>query len=156
MKIIFCFLLILFFSICNAKEIYPDGCSPFPISGKEENAMLKTSKPSLLMLHNLTNADVWVTHPVKEPGASAGWTTLLSKDNWSALFLTEKQFQLSCIEENPGHVQQVLCKDVLAVCVWKNLTLSENDDLIKNTFWAGENMSLSELTAYLARSGFGF
>lgn len=147
-------VLILIASGVNAGEVYPNGCKPFVISKNEENVILKTSKPSLLLLHNITNMDLFVTHPVDEPSASAGWITEIEKDNWSALFLTEKEFILGCTEHSPGHEQQVACVDVLAICSWKNIVLGENEDELNNSFWAGENMKLEALKAYLARRGF--
>ncbi len=146
-------LLILTASVVNGGEVYPNGCKPFVIAKNEENVILKASKPSLLLLHNITNMSLFVTHPVDEPSASAGWLTHIEKDNWSALFLTEKEFILGCTEHSPGHEQQVACVDVLAICSWTNIIVREFEDELNNTFWAGENMKLAQLKAYLARRG---
>ena len=71
--------------------------------------------------------------------------------NWSALVLDGEKFELSCIESRPGHEQQVACSAVLAVCQWPASTLPEK---ASGSYWAGEDMALSPLTAYIKRHGF--
>lgn len=132
-----------------AEEIFPTNCKPFVIQG--ESTMLATTKASLVMIHNLSQTDLWVTHPVSEPGASAGWSSRLQPEHWSALVLTDKSFELSCIESKPGHEQQVSCANTLAICMFTPITLSDNG--VNAPYWAGEDMPLSELIAYVERRG---
>ena len=146
------FSFILFFSSWNviADEVLPASCKPIVIDG--ESAILAVTQPSLIVLHNLSETDLWITHPVSEPGASAGWSSRLQAGNWSALALQEKSFEISCIESKPGHEQQIPCKDVLAACGWMNVTMPSQE--VSGPYWAGEDMSLSALIAYLGRRGF--
>lgn len=136
--------------IVHAQEIFPTGCVPSVVSGALLS--LSTKKPLIIMIHNLSNNDIWVTHPETNPSASAGWSSRLQAGKWSALALdSSKAFALSCIESQPGHEQQIPCAGVLAVCKWPNATMPEHTS---GTFWAGEDMALSPLTAYIERRGF--
>ncbi len=135
----------------HAKEIFPQGCTPYTVHG--ENVALSTNKPTIMMLHNLTNIKIWVTHYTSNAGAQAGWSSMLDAGKWSALALSphKKQFKLTCIESQPGHEQPIACQDVLAVCEWENSHTPENKS---GTFWAAENMEMKPLKAYLQRMGF--
>ncbi len=150
MKFILSILLILLTSGVNAESTnLPSSCNPIVVEG--ESMMLTAEKPLLVMIHNLSNTDLWITHPVSDPSASAGWSSRLQAGNWSALALDKKAFELSCIESQPGHEQQVPCRGVISVCKWLGVTMPTKE---KGTRWAGENMTLSDLTAHLGGRGF--
>jgi hypothetical protein len=133
----------------NAGEIFPTGCTPILVH--EELVKLSTTNPSVVMIHNLSSKDLWITHPVSEPSASAGWSSRLQGGNWSALALSAKEFDLSCIESRPGHEQQVPCAGLLAACKWSKATMPEKKT---GTFWAAEDMTLTALKAHLGSDGF--
>ena len=133
----------------HAQEIFPEGCVPFVV--ENDLVTLSTEKPAIVMMHNLSTMDVWITHTVQKTGAGAGWSSRVQAGNWSALVLRSKAFKLSCIESRPGHEQQIPCSGVLAVCKWPNVSIPEK---MSGTFWAGEDMSLSPLKAYIERRGF--
>jgi hypothetical protein len=145
--------IMLFLSAWNAyaEEIFPPGCTPLVVSG--ELVELPATKSTVTMIHNLSNTDLWVTHPVSEPNTSAGWSSRLQAGNWSALALSEDAFELSCIESSPGHEQQTPCSAVLAVCLWSAAIMPEKSS---GTYWAAEDMPLSSLIAYIKRRGFVF
>lgn len=150
MKLTLFFTLMLTFCQAIAQEIYPKGCMPLVI--KNELVTLSTKKPRIVMLHNLSNKDLWITHPTSSSGASAGWSSRLEPQKWSVLALnTSKSFTLSCIESTPGHEQQIPCASVIAVCKWPSSSMKKETS---STFWAGENMELSPLIAYIERRGF--
>ncbi|MDP3562306.1 MAG: hypothetical protein Q8R83_09045 [Legionellaceae bacterium] len=151
MKSLLFFITILCSWNIYAEEIFPVGCIPLLVSG--DQAILSTEKPVVIMMHNLSNADLWITHPVNDAGAQAGWSSQLESGKWSALALDgkEKNFALQCIESRPGHEQQISCADVLAICQWPKTQMPENTS---GTFWAGENMEMLPLKAYLERRGF--
>lgn len=145
----FMWLLFIFFtSITHAEEIFPEGCVPRPLQG--EFVRLPSATSTIVMLHNLSDTDLWITHP-QTGTASAGWSSRVEAGNWSALALNGKSFELSCIESRPGHEQQIPCSGVLAVCQWAHASMPEH---AKGTFWAGENRALSPLIAYIERRGF--
>ena len=149
MKYILSVILILMGANLQAGEIFPAGCKPLVV--QDELMKLTTGKPSVVMIHNLSRVDLWITHPVSEPSASAGWSSRLQAGNWSALALSDKSFDLSCIESRPGHEQQVPCAGLLAACQWLNVTMPKKET---GTFWAGEDMTLTALKAHVGSRGF--
>lgn len=142
-----CFLLMS--SWVLAESTLPAGCRPVAVQG--ESVTLKSQKSKLVFIHNLTNTDLWITHPVAEPSASAGWTSRLQAGNWSALAVDKPPFVLNCIESRPGHEQQIPCEGAIAVCQWSGVKIPGNE---QGTFWAAEDKSLDALTAAIGARGF--
>lgn len=143
-------LLAMLMTFCgHAEESFPQGCKPIVVNG--ETVKLSTEKPTLAMIHNLSKIDLWITHPMTEANASAGWSSHLQAGNWSALAFNMKTFELSCIESRPGHEQQVPCSGVIAICQWSTVGMPEKT---QGTFWAGEDQKLASLLAYIGSRGF--
>lgn len=149
MNYILSLILMFFASSAIAEEVLPARCTSLLVSG--DLVVLPAAKSMITMIHNLSKNDLWITHPVTDPGASSGWSSHLQAGNWSALVLDGKEFELSCIESRPGHEQQVACSTVVAVCQWTAAALPEKSS---GTYWAAENMTLSPLIAYIKRRGF--
>lgn len=149
MKYIMTIFLTLLSPCLFAEEGFPAGCKPAAV--KDDPFVLKSTKlPELVLVHNLSNSEIWVTHPVTDPSASAGWSSKLQGGNWSALTLQSDTFELSCIESKPGHEQQVPCAGLLAVCQWSGIKMPTGD----GTYWAGEDLSLTALKEHLSGRGF--
>lgn len=146
---IYLWLLLSQISYSYAEEGFPTSCQALPVV--KETVVLHAKDPTMVFIHNLSNTDLWITHPVSEPNASAGWSSRLEINNWSALMVDQASFELSCIESKPGHEQQIPCAGVLAVCEWGSVKLPPQT---KGTFWVGENMSVDALKAYVGRQGF--
>lgn len=142
-------LLVCTFSWGNAS--FMQRCHP--ISIKNDVALLKVKKPALIVLHNTSEHTVWLTHPIKNPGASAGWTSELSANHWSALFLTpeKESFKLACIKSIPGHEQRVACVEVLRLCTLSTQSVPKNAN---TAFWALENINKNDLNPKLVQRGF--
>lgn len=149
MRCLLILFLLLTANFSYADDNFPAKCQALVVQG--ETVQLETEGPALVMIHNLSTSDLWITHPVSEPSASAGWSSRLSAGNWSALTLDEKKFELSCIESRPGHEQQIPCEGMISVCKWQKVKLPEQS---KGTYWAGEDQSLSALLDYLGGRGF--
>lgn len=149
MKYILSIILVLTTINAWAEEIFPAGCKPLMVH--DELVKLSAKKPTLVMIHNLSKIDLWMTHPVTEDAANAGWSSRLQGGNWSALALDKKTFDLSCIESRPGHEQQVPCAGLLAACQWTKVKMPKKQP---GTFWAGEDMALSALKAHVGSRGF--
>ncbi len=130
-------------------EALPKGCQPIQVAG--ESLVLKAKKTDLIFIQNLTSNDMWITHPVVEANASAGWTSRLESDNWTALVVNKKNFALNCIESKPGHEHQISCEGAIAVCRWKAPKIPADQ---KGTFWVSENLTLSALKAAVGARGF--
>jgi hypothetical protein len=148
---VFTFIYCLLFSFCvMAESTLPSGCQAVAVQG--DSVTLKAKKNSLFFIHNLSVTDMWLTHPITDPGASAGWTTRLQASKWSALALMKGPFIINCVESRPGHEQEVPCKGLIAVCKWIEVKIPKNSK--STTFWAAEDMSLSGLTAAVGDRGF--
>ena len=132
-----------------AVEILPYACKPLAIT--QATITLPKSTSSLVMINNVALTDLWITHPISEPSASAGWSSRIQSKHWSALAMGDKAFELGCIESKPGHEQQVPCSGVLMICQWPDIKITDKRAM---PFWAGEDMSLPELLAYLSQHGF--
>ena len=147
----FLYAIFFMFSIINANgsEIFPQNCQPMLVKG--ETVELTTSSPAIIVIHNLSSMDLWITHPVTATTANAGWSSRIQAGNWSALALTKKKFAISCIESKPGHEQQVPCEGLLGLCQWSKIKFPESE---KGTFWAAEDMSLKSLLAHIGSRGF--
>lgn len=149
MRLLASFFFLLLSSNIFAESTLPVGCQAVTVQG--ESVTLKSKKNKLVFIHNLTSSDLWITHPVTEPSASAGWTSRLQPGNWSALAVEKPPFILNCIESRPGHEQQVPCEGAIAVCQWRGVKVP---GIEQGTFWAGEDKSLSALTAAIGARGF--
>lgn len=150
------FLILLAFFYLNtavadthSTEMFPAACKAFAIKG--EDLHIPSGDLRVLMLHNLSAFDVWVTHPASDADFDSGWSSRLQGNQWSALALDKKNLVLNCIESKPGHEQQVSCEQALAACEWP---ITSRPKHTHGVFWAGENMTLSALTAYIGRHGF--
>jgi len=143
-----CFLLMTS-SIVLAESTLPAGCQAVTVQG--ESVTLKSKKSKLVFIHNLSSTDLWITHPVANPSASAGWTSRLQAGNWSALAVDKPPFVLNCIESRPGHEQQIPCQGAIAVCQWPGVKVPGTE---QGTFWAAEDKPLNELTAAIGARGF--
>lgn len=151
MKYVFVFFLSLYSFCLWAEEALPVGCRAISVQ-EQTSVMLKSEQPRLILIHNLSANELWITHPVIEPSASAEWSSRIQESQWSALFVQDKQFELSCIESKPGHEQQVACANVVALCSFDGITMPKTEH--PATSWAAEDMPLSALIAYLGRMGY--
>lgn len=127
----------------------PEGCQALAVQG--EMAVLSAKHTKLVFIHNVSDSDLWLTHPQKDVGASAGWTSRVQADHWSALALDQVSFELSCIESRPGHEQAAPCEGLISVCQWRGAKMPK---MGQGTFWVAEDLSLQELTAAVGGRGY--
>lgn len=148
---VFCFFsfLLLSLSVIAGESTLPVGCHALRV--QDETITLLAKKNKLVFIHNLTQADLWITHPLTEPNTDAALATRLEAGSWAALSLDKGPFILNCIESRPGHEQQVPCEGAVALCEWKKVGFPE---YAKGVFWAAENMSLAALRAGVGARGF--
>ena len=110
---------------------------------------IKKNEPRLIMLHNLSHMDIWITQQTTNQNSAL--SSLIQSGLWSALATEKEALQLNCIESKPGHEQRIPCLEALAVCEWP---LTGQPDRKPGVAWGGENMTLTSITAYLGRHGF--
>lgn len=96
---------------------FPKKCKPVQVQGN--SVMVDVKKGNLIFIHSTAKSDLWLNHPVTDPSASAGWTSRIQANHWSALALDKSSFEITCIESRPGHEQQIPCEGMIAVCQWK-------------------------------------
>ncbi len=69
-------LLLSVFSLHTfGADLLPKGCKPLAVT--EELLSLTSKKQTVVLLYNKSKEDLWITHPVSDAGASAGWSSHL-------------------------------------------------------------------------------
>jgi hypothetical protein len=147
------FLLIGLVSLININVYANDNllASCQPIAIKDAPMLLKNIQPMLLLFHNISTNDVWLTHIDNQSKTTAGWSSRFSTNRWSALILDKNDIKLTCIESKPGHEQQVSCMGLITICAWPNVKIPATPI---GTFWAVENMALSSMINHLSNQRF--
>lgn len=131
-----------------ASSLFPPKCQGLEI--QQDTLMIKAKKPEIVLIHNQSNVNLWITHPITEVSASAGWSTQLDPDKWLALAV-DNPFELNCIESQPGHEQQISCVTMISACEWSD---SHFSGMKKGTFWLAENMDLDKILVELSSRGY--
>lgn len=148
MRLVVFFCLLISTIMAHAEIAAPKGCQSIAIQG--EGVTLQAKKYTLVFINNMSETDLWITHPVTGQSESGGWTSRLQAGNWSALAVDQGPFLLNCIESKPGHEQQVPCEKAIGACEMKGV---KRPDGAQGKYWAGEDMSLSALTTSLEAKG---
>ena len=108
------------------------------------------NKQSLFLLHNISGETFQVTHPVKNVGASAGWTSEIGPGRWSAFAADSKDFALSCVQFADGNMKNLLCEKVLKVCELPNPKMPPD---LSGSFWVSENKNAEGVLAEIKSRG---
>lgn len=106
-------------------------CQPLTLQG--ETLHLLTKKPMLILFHNITMNNLYLTSDTLDP-------SLIAPDQWSLLALTDKEITFSCLESRPGHEQHIPCESALTVCQIKKTPKPP-----AQTGWLAENKTTSPL-----------
>lgn len=149
MKLLQIFALTCVSFLTFAESTFPTGCQPVTVKG--DAVTIDTKNPTLVFIHNLGKSDLWITHPVNDPSASAGWTSRLQGNNWSSLSVDKGPFVINCIESIPGHEQKIPCEGAIGVCQWSKVKMPAD---AKGTFWAAEDQTLDGITAAVGTRGY--
>lgn len=68
----------------------------------------------LYFIKNTSHKKIWLTRKQEtEPHASAGWSSSLNPDHWSAILITKPNFILNCQNEKR---EMLHCKKVIQLC----------------------------------------
>lgn len=106
------------------------------------------NKQRLVLVHNKTKSPLWLTHPVKNPTVSAGWTTVLAVEKWSAIAVNRPNFELACVEALPGAEQRISCAASVDVCEVHDPVFDQKNG---GTYWVTESQRLEKLILKVTR-----
>jgi len=134
---------------CNGESSesdFPKTCVEEGIKFENNNLVLNkgsSSKQSLYLLHNISDENLFLNHPLgKDPGASAGWGSILGSGNWSAIAMNTGNFEFNCSKMGTGEVENLICKNVIKICRFKEPVFNSENS---GSFWVAENKPLSNL-----------
>jgi hypothetical protein len=148
MQYILSILFLLYACLAWSLPALPKDCQLVKLKGSQ--FILPAKKANLFLIYNQSNQNLWLTHPTKQAGASAGWASQLAPENWSAIKI-EDDFELACIESSPGHEQRVSCQKAVVICQFKKLFVPKE---AVGAFWVGENLPMDVLLTHIAERGF--
>lgn len=152
-----CFFMILF--VISKTTFAAPGvtCSTVIVKSQNKNIILPgVDKPKAIQIFFVKNASkesLWLDHPVEHRSASAGWSSYIQPEKWSALLVSRKEFAISCAVIQPGKVNYQKCADVISVCIPKQASFESKR---KGSYWLAENKSWDELLTALEKRGVKF
>ena len=144
-------LMVMSVNIHAGDVVFPKGC--VAITSLARQILFKSESNDsqvLYLIHNQSPHELWLTHPVKNPSASAGWSSQLKVSQWSAITVAEPEFALSCVEVKPGSEQYVDCADVVVACEYSDAKFSSS---AKGGYWVAENKTLAALLSAIPGRG---
>ena len=133
----------------SAQEGFPAGCTTVPLQVNHDQ--LRASAPRVFLLNNVSSNDIWITYQFQQAGLSAGLTSRLQAQHWSALVLAGDVFALACVTSMPGHERRIACHEVLKACQWPGMHIPTSAN---GNFWAAEDSPLNSLVEALGHRGF--
>ena len=128
-------------------------CAPIKIKAQNSIIMLdgNTSGSSqIYLIKNHSQKSIWLDHPSKRTTASAGWSSYLRPNEWSAVLIDKKGFALSCAVIEPGKVENLDCEAALTVCRPPHLVYNPSR---KGSFWLVEGKTWKEMVKALEKRG---
>lgn len=126
----------------DSKYSFPEGCVLSGFEFGDYELILNTGSASaqnLYLFHNTSGGDIFLNHPVKDPGASAGWASMLGSGKWSAFALNKGDFALTCSEVGQGEYKQLACEKVLTACRFENPSFKRGQS---GSYWVSEDKTL--------------
>lgn len=143
----------IFFILVNISWVLSIGANSLPIKceskyinhqdGKLVLHTVMNYEPQLVLIHNKTKRELVVNHSRARPSASAGWSSQLHPDSWSALMVTQPKFSLTCAEMRDEKYVLLDCSKVLESCYYTKF--QDQESAATGTYWIAENFPLIEL-----------
>lgn len=140
----------------NENADFPANCAETGFEYKSGGVILNTdtkSQQSLYLLNNKSDSDYWVTHPVKDPGASAGWTSDINPGNWSAFTVNVPSFELTCMKTGQSSMDTLSCEKVLRICRIQDPVFKPD---MSGNYWVSEDKPLQAVLDEIKGRGIGF
>jgi hypothetical protein len=123
----------------NESADFPENCAAAGLEYRGGSVILNTNSQTtqgLYLLNNKSESDYWITHPVKDPGASAGWTSDINPGNWSAFTANIPNFELTCMKSGQSSMETLDCEKVLSVCRISNPVFKPD---MSGNYWVSED-----------------
>lgn len=122
-------------------------CVPVQAKSQGDNMVIVNTGAAenvsqVYLLKNTSTKSLWLDHPIKNPSASAGWSTYLRTGNGSALLLDKKEFALSCSVIEPGKVTSMNCVKAISLCLVKK---PQKNSHRKGSYWLVEDKPWPDL-----------
>jgi hypothetical protein len=150
-KLVIVILCAAFSTVLYAESQFP--CYPVKVKIENKNIVLlgpeKSDLAQVYFFKNSSKEAVWLDHPTRK-SASAGWSSYLRSENWSAFILNRKDFVITCSAIRPGKVDSLDCMQVLAVCAPKEAAFKTPP---KGTYWLVEDKSWDEVVKSMEKRG---
>lgn len=137
----------------NTKISFPANCDESGFEFRDSSIILNPgAKPeqSLYLIINTSESDFWLSRPVKDPGASAGWTSNINPGNWSAFTVNMPDFELTCTKTGRGSLDNLPCKKVLKLCRITNPVFKPD---MSGNYWVSEDKPLEAVTDEIRSRG---
>lgn len=152
-------LVTLFPATLLALANFPHGCRVSGVRFSQGNAMLfsqHTAKPRLYVIHAISKHAIWLTHQdfsrAGSAGWAAGWGSSLSPHCWSALLVTQKNFSLSCHDQQKsGHGVKLPCDQLIRICQYSDFYSKHP---VGGGYWVAENLAQNVLELHIRQRGF--
>jgi len=99
--------------------------------------VLSGAKPRIYLFKNISGKRVVVDREQRfNPGASAGWASLIIPGRWSAILMNQPQFKINCMTKTKRNVfRKVCCKHWIKVIVIKKFTAKRSSLIDGGSFW---------------------
>lgn len=148
-------LIVLWFLIVSSEVVAnPLGCAPLSLKSQDKQITLPgTANPKTSMIyvfHNKSLQSLWIDHPVQNPGASAGWSSFLRSEHWSAIVINKKNFAVRCAMIQPGKVVYLDCAHSLTICAPDTVTTHKP---LEGNYWLAEDKDWKNFVALLNKKG---
>lgn len=154
MRLLPCLVLLFLASTVHAETKLGN---PLTYTIEKNNLILNTDKKSntsVYLLKNKYSQSIWIDRVViPNKGASAGFTSYLRPNHWSAIATRKANFTISCAIMQPGKVSYVDCNKALEVKIPAHLTM---DKPLKGTYWLAEDKEWEELVKELNKRKVSF
>jgi hypothetical protein len=134
---------------------FPEGCAAQGFAFKDKLLILKPKEQGGQTVYLFQNIQEYALVLNRfgnlSPGASAGFSSWLHKQNWSAFALNGGEFSLSCLVRAPHYVTFVSCQDVLKVCSFPAVFPASLPD--GRAYWVAEDKDLATIMRALDQRG---
>lgn len=99
------------------------------------------------IFHNDSAQTIWLNAVIKNPSASAGWSSKIDPKKYSLLALSDKDLQFTCGELNQQKFSVVACDKYLHIA---QILSTAQEKSVVGSYWVVENASLDSLRQKVA------